>query len=374
MQLNPLYKKLLFAFFTIIGLGIVGCSFLYFKNKAHQNEAPESIAVSHMTSCDEGEIVSVLSSRIQSDLRKKTDLELQTQMIDAGHSYDTVRLDHIFNSLKVSVENIRAQDQTSSDGTLACVVSVRVKPFADVFVDANKSLRASGASSSDCTDGCEEVTDQTLERQAIDSSFDYDSQSVVANNIRYTLQKDSDGQVVMTYTESEPLIQFMKNAIVAALDLPNVLANNAQMQLDQDAQNVETNQKLELVQQSMNLRLKEVNAENMKANDQLNTIWQRAGVTVTQSLLEQQRDWLKKRDVDCQILAERSWYDLKDEEKPNYDLEHGSWNQSMTTTDKEIRRVICITKRTSDRIAPLTQEITAIQDRLAAAQTVPAKP
>lgn len=375
MQLKSSYKKFLIIFLVIAGL-VAGLYFFITKAKAKQQQV---VTVSSMTSCSDPEVVQMLASQVSGDIKQKTVVNLQTYVLNVGKSYDTARFENIFNSLDVKVANIRAQDQTSSDGTLSCTASVKVTPSINVFTDASTSLHALGASTMQgCTDECGDDINgnSSLESQALDGSLKYNGKSVSASGLDYTLQKDADGKVILSYTAPDLLVSFMTSAIVDALNLSNTLAKTAKDKADADAQTAETNQKLALVQQAMDLRLKEVNATNEAANNQLNTLWQAAGTATTQSLLDEQRDWLKKRDVDCQIKAEQDWYQLKDDEKQSYNLEHESWSPLMISTDKEIRRVICVAKRTNDRIAPLTQEITAVHDRLLAAQATaaPSKP
>ena len=87
-----------------------------------------------------------------------------------------------------------------------------------------------------------------------------------------------------------------------------------------------------------------------QANQKLNLVWNATSAAVRQKLLTEQRAWLKKRDLDCQLQSLDVAPDAQDQ-----------------------RRLICERDVTTQRVQPLRQAIER-QETLLAQQPLPSAP
>jgi uncharacterized protein YecT (DUF1311 family) len=361
-MLQPNQKKYLIIS-TIVAVLVVILGYLLIRNKS-SNE-PLVIENLSVASCNDDNILKSLRDNLKTELQKKNVVDLQSGITNKRNNYDTNRLMSIFNTVHISVRNIIPDPTVATDGSVACMATIKYTIPADVYVDAAATRKVKPAYNQNC-ENCEDdqgsgIGGQTLESQALDSQLNYDGTSVSYDHVKYRIQKDTDGNILVTDSDSSELISFVSSAIVDALDLVNATkASQAnQAMTDSSAQN--TSQKLEIVQKAMALRLAEVTNSSTQANDQLNTLWQAATPQIKARLLEGQREWLKSRDVNCQLDSVRGLDTLKESEKEPYEIETYNWTQAMIDSDKEIRRTLCVAKKTSDRVKALPTLMTAIE-------------
>lgn len=349
-------RNIFISVLAVLGIAIVVflclLVFKYFKPK------PEEQAITASVSCSDPEVVKKVRSDLANTIQKQVGLNIQTNILDDGDTYNEEALKAVFSAMKVKASNSRVQDQQSSTGTLTCATTIAVVLPAPIYEEADQVAELEPTDYEQCEVDC--GSGQRNTQRAADSSLDFDGTKVSQASLTYVLQKDTDGKLLVQIEDFGPIKSFVTDAIVNAMDLPNALRRDAESQSSNAEYQAKMQQKLDLITQSMDIRLKEVTAEYDTINNELNSIWQKAGAATTQLILAEQRDWLKKRDIDCEIESDRNT--VKEAEKQTYDSHRESWTNDMDAKDKEIRRVMCINRVTKERIPPLSAKITGIQE------------
>ncbi len=60
---------------------------------------------------------------------------------------------------------------------------------------------------------------------------------------------------------------------------------------------------MELAQKAMNIRKKELDADQVKVVERLNQTWDNFTEEQKQQLQQDQTEWFEKRDVDCKVIS-----------------------------------------------------------------------
>lgn len=347
-------RNIIISLIVLIGVIVVAIFGLkQFQQK--NNTKPIDTTVS----CSDSNVVKNIRADLASSIQKQVGLEIQSTILDQNLSYDQNALDAIFKSLKVKAANSRVQDQQSSTGTLTCATTIAVTIPAHVYTEADQ-YQTLEPSYSECEEEC---GNYRYAQRAANENLEFDGSTTRQASLTYVLQHDTDGNLIVQSQDFDPIKSFVVNAIVNAVDLPNAINRDSAYQLSNEQRESQERKKLDLISQSMDIRLKEVTTEYEQINNQLNSIWQKAGTATTQIILDEQRAWLKKRDIDCEIEAEASPNSIQDNEKQPYELQRGSWTSDMDNKDKEIRRIICVNRVTKERLPVLTSKISEIQEK-----------
>lgn len=355
-------KKVIFGMLGVAVIAILGLLALKFLKPKHEEQA-----ITASVSCSDPEVIKKVRADLANDIQKQVGLNIQTTILDNHNSYNEEALNTIFKVMKVKAANSRVQDQQSSSGTLTCATTIAVVLPTHVYTEADEYQTLE-------PDGCEEDCGSTRYAQrAADANLEFDGSRVTQASLTYVLQQDTEGKLLVQIENFDPIKTFVTNAIVNAMDLPNAEQRNIQSQANNQRDEEQSQEKRNLVTQAMDIRLKEVTNDYEKVNNQLNNIWQKAGSATTQLILDEQRDWLKKRDIDCQIESEKNPENGNDTQKQSYELQRYTWTNDMVAKDKEIRRIICVNRITKERIPELTDRIAELQQSQKAAPA-PATP
>ncbi|WP_151980175.1 DUF1311 domain-containing protein [Acinetobacter guerrae] len=108
-----------------------------------------------------------------------------------------------------------------------------------------------------------------------------------------------------------------------------------------------------LAKQAMDIRKKELDAENQRQVERLNQTWDNFTEEQRDQLKQDQADWIEKRDVDCKVLAQKSVYEIPEKEKETYQKQSNYWDQALSDQNIDIQYTKCFNHRTMERIVYL---------------------
>ena len=105
----------------------------------------------------------------------------------------------------------------------------------------------------------------------------------------------------------------------------------------------------QLAQKAMDIRKKELDEDKTKAVEKMALVWNNLIEEQRTSLENDQKQWVEKRDVDCQVISQKSVYNLSDEQKETYQKHSNYWNEEMGKQNQTMQYTKCFTQRTTER-------------------------
>lgn len=193
---------------------------------------------------------------------------------------------------------------------------------------------------------------QIVAQRLSGSSVQHDGNGVFSQTLRYTPQKGSDGQLMLTYADNT--LPAAANAVAAALlpyGVKDILVVNGQTMSREDAlHRVQQGAQVEVLDELPPQQdvlgefiasqasagempaevlapgrsqpqdvpfdaadLDQAKAANSQAREEINAQWERMDKAVQQGLLEEQRAWIRKRDDSCRQAAAPAGSELQAE-------------------------------------------------------------
>lgn len=107
---------------------------------------------------------------------------------------------------------------------------------------------------------------------------------------------------------------------------------------------------MSLAQKAIDIRKKELDAENASVVERLNQTWDSLNEEQQAKLKSEQAEWFEKRDVDCKVLSQKSVYSLSEHEKETYQKHSQYWNEDMKSQNQQMQYTKCFNQKTVERI------------------------
>ena len=251
-------------------------------------------------------------SKVVSDAateRVKSLIENENITIDMGKLRSTLQ------QVTFNVTNVRTNNSDPNSNKQYCVTEFIVKLPEQLVKDADASREIYGESN---------VTQSAV---LADLSFEMNQ---LKKDIDYLVQPtDSGDKVFVTLENSEALAYFVRDIAVDSL-IKNARQNAVEVAKQEALQAVADQEATAKEYQSV--LVDEAKAKVDTANENLNLVWNATTKEIRDQLLDEQRIWLKKRELECKL-------------------------ESTNVDNSEVARLNCEATMTNQRVNELRQKI-----------------
>lgn len=270
----------------------------------------------------------VLIGQIANEQAEKTLSE--NKFDDGSVMFDKAKIRATLDKIKITIENIRTSKEDPNSAKVFCEGDFKVTIPVDML-DAAEKGRALAKK-------------PKLSQYAQGLGFD-NSANNFNKKIEYSVQPTDDGKKVFAELENVTQLAGLLDEVVAATLLKPLLeskkaeqaAYEQQLLIEQATkeEQIKSEQVQQLAEQKK-AHLEQAQADNALANQTINELWKIIPETTRQSLLAQQRAWVKKKEIDCKLEAAA---------------------KSIDPTERETARLTCDSNVTNERINMLRQQI-----------------
>jgi len=251
-------------------------------------------------------------SKVVSDAateRVKNLIENENITIDMGKLRSTLQ------QVTFNVTNVRTNNSDPNSNKQYCVTEFIVKLPEQLVKDADAAREIYGESN---------VTQSAV---LADLSFEMNQ---LKKDIDYLVQPtDSGDKVFVTLENSEALAYFVRDIAVDSL-IKNARQNAVEVAKQEALQAVADQEATAKEYQSV--LVDEAKAKVDAANENLNLVWNATTKEIRDQLLDEQRIWLKKRELECKL-------------------------ESTNVDNSEVARLNCEATMTNQRVNELRQKI-----------------
>ena len=326
---------------------IAGCD--YFKNKQQADSQSRELAD---WSCTAESNVQQIQDHLKSEYLKAIERKLRQ---DEEFEADQALLHQINNALKFELSRIVTRtDQVAQAKELEC--------HAQLLVKFPKGLqqRASNAFQQKPCEECDYEHEQyTLQ----DYLQDYDSDLTLNNDqlkggFNYSVVKTDQEGLQLNVPSQSAVISTVSSVVRFAVQFAAYQKYNQLMDQDSEKYQQQYSIQAELALKAMNLRKKDLDAEQAKVVERLNATWDRFNDEQKQQQQQDQTEWFERRDVDCKVLAQKSIQDTPENERETYQKHAQYWDEGMLETNLQMQYSKCFIQKTNERIVYLNNLFT----------------
>ena len=256
-----------------------------------------------------------LVSKILNEEAEKAAAEQKST--DGNSVFDISKVRSTLSQFKISIENIRTTKKDPDSTKQFCAGDLKVVVPVDVLSAAGKGRELAGANS--------------VLQFVQDSGFELSANSL-KKGIEYNVQPTDDKKKVFVELDNAKMLGAAVSGVAqSALLKPILEARKNEADAQAKAQQQEHDQQMQAQRQAA---LEQAKADNALANQAITELWKSIPEENRKILLEQQRAWIKKKDVDCRLEAA---------------------SKTTDPTEKETLRLNCDTTATGQRINALRQ-------------------
>ncbi|WP_349679435.1 lysozyme inhibitor LprI family protein, partial [Acinetobacter sp. UBA5934] len=246
--------------------------------------------------------------------RVKELIDTENVTIDMGKLRSTLQ------QITFNVNDVRTNNSDPNSNKQYCVTEFVVKVPAQMIKDA---------------DAARAVYDENNTAQAAvlsDLSFEANQ---LKREIEYLVQPTDDGKkVYVTLENPDVLAYFVRDIAVDSL-IKNARLNAVEVAKQEEMKRVAEEEAS--AQEYQSVLVSEAKTNLDKANENLNLVWNATTKEVRAQLLDEQRIWLKKRELECKL-------------------------DSSNADNPEIYRINCETNMTAQRTTELRQKIYYLEE------------
>ncbi|TXJ06064.1 MAG: DUF1311 domain-containing protein [Acinetobacter sp.] len=335
-------KTLLFPVFALLTLGTTGCD--YFKNNKDDPVKVETVDTDW--SCGSENQLQQLKASLKQHYLQMLDRDLR-----AGDYYNVNQdiLQKIQNGIRFEIKNIRTvNDAPNKASQLTCESQLIVhlpkglqKRAENAYLEYQKN----------CDEGCDGgyptlhdyLGDEYEGRQALQLNHDQ-----LAGKFNYYITK-TDKEGILAHSDEKDVLTGLVFVTIKAVQYAAYIQENHQIEKDALTNEQQSNAQTQLAQKAMDIRQKELDADKTKAVEKLALVWNNLSEEQRSSSQTDQKQWVEKRDVDCQVISQKSVYDLSDEQKETYQKHSNYWTEAMRNQNQTMQYTKCFTQRTTER-------------------------
>ena len=230
------------------------------------------------------------------------------------------------SKVSITIENIRTAKQDPNSTKVFCEGSLKISPSPEILKQADEARKESNLI--------------TISDEAKNQSFEQSANAFV-KAIEYNVQPTDDGKNVFVEVDSPRTFSVVLGEMVGFSILGPMIKNQKIERMQAEAaqkqqaeeQQMESERLLnEQKQAQLEANLAMAQSENTLANQAINELWKNYPVDAKKLMLEAQRAWVKKKELDCKVEAASS---------------------STDSNEKEIVRLNCDTRATKSRVYEL---------------------
>lgn len=322
---------------------LTGCDF--FKGKKDSAEAEQAALAVNEWDCSNEAKLKEIKTALQQDYLKKLDKALRNS---SYYQSDKNLTDTITQHIQFEVKSITTvTEQPETAKQLECRSELIVK------MPKGLQQRAENGFMAESCDECEreagtlkdyiesEAYGLTMQNDQLKGAFDYKLIKTDKEGIQLQLPKENNVLEGLVYiTEKAVLLAAYEEENKGIAD-----SHEAYMQNEAEQQ--------ELAQKSMDIRQKELNADQAKVVERLNQTWDNFTSEQKAQLQQDQSDWFEKRDVDCKVLAQTSIHNFAEKDRETYQQHYNYWDEQMKAQNQDMQYTKCFNQKTSERIVYL---------------------
>ena len=342
---NPPSSKKKFFGLLLLAIAILGAFGFYYttqkKAKTPKLADTPKTTEAKTFSCADTNNLNALKQSLTTLIRNNAESNVKA----SKDAYDTKQLNEWLNSTQVvSIKNVRTKTKDSEENLLVCESTVAVKASQEMWDNAKMAMDLPQICDSE---GCESDSYIYSLDERVGNSDLRLKKGVLEGSFEYRVSQTDEGDITLDLSKySSSAIDTVVEAISSAVRLDAIKEQAAKFEANQS-------EKQALSQHAIEIRVKELGETQTRLDSELNEVWQEIGETNRNARREEQKDWLEKRDVECQLEGSKSLYDLSDDEKEPYQIGYESWTDEMRQQDAKIRTMKCSNKRTAARIKEL---------------------
>ena len=278
---------------------LVGCEKLSFNSAKCNSEDTRKLVI---------ELINKDIDQLTSE-QVKTLINTQNITLDMGKVRSTIK------QFDITVNDVRTNNSDPNSNKQYCVTEFIVKLPEQLVKDADAAREIYGESN---------VTQSAV---LADLSFEMNQ---LKKDIDYLVQPtDSGDKVFVTLENSEALAYFVRDIAVDSL-IKNARQNAVEVAKQEALQAVADQEATAKEYQSV--LVDEAKAKVDTANENLNLVWNATTKEIRDQLLDEQRIWLKKRELECKL-------------------------ESTNVDNSEVARLNCEATMTNQRVNELRQKI-----------------
>ncbi|TCM67064.1 hypothetical protein EC844_110105 [Acinetobacter calcoaceticus] len=316
-----------------------GCD--YFKSKKEPVETKE---VSEW-SCSNPANIDQLQKNLKDDYLKLVDRRLRESKY---YEADQALLKTINDNLKFEIKNVRTITEDAANTTqLQCDSQLVVHLPKGLQQRAENAYTELGK---ECEDGCESGGYDSIKDYLEDGEYSLKlNNNQLTGQFNYDINKtDKDGYTLSAQHQSD-VIEGVSFMVVKAVQFASYVKENKEIQVSDQKNTQEYLEQRQLSQKAMDIRKKELLTEKVKQVEQLNQAWDNLSEELRLEHKQEQADWFVKRDVDCNVLAQKSVGQLSEREVETYQQQYNYWDDAMREQNKQMQYNKCFIQRTSER-------------------------
>ena len=229
---------------------------------------------------------------------------------------DMGKLRGVLKQITFNVSDIRTNNSDPNSKKEYCVTQFVIKIPDQIIKDA---------------DATRDISEETnVAQAAVISDLTLESNQL-EKELEYSVQPTDDGKkVYITLENPDALSMFVRDIAIDSL-LKNARQNAAELEKQEELKRVAQEQAD--AQEYQSILITEAQSNLNKANENLNIVWNATTKEIREKLLDEQRLWLKKRELECKL------------------------NSSSAEENPEVYRLNCETQTTVQRVNELRQKI-----------------
>ncbi len=229
---------------------------------------------------------------------------------------DMGKLRGVLKQITFNVSDIRTNNSDPNSKKEYCVTQFVIKVPDQIIKDADATRNISEETN---VAQAAVISDLTLESNQLEKELEY------------SVQPTDDGKkVYITLENPDALSMFVRDIAIDSL-LKNARQNAAELEKQEELKRVAQEQAD--AQEYQSILITEAQTNLNKANENLNIVWNATTKEIREKLLDEQRLWLKKRELECKL------------------------NSSNAEENAEVYRLNCETQTTVQRVNELRQKI-----------------
>ncbi|MEJ5036580.1 DUF1311 domain-containing protein [Acinetobacter johnsonii] len=334
-------KKTIFASLILSSLFLSACNRT--ENKAETVAEPQEMSD---WSCTAPANVEQIQAHLKAEYLKALDRRLRDSR---EYEADEKLLTQINNGIRFEIKGISTTtEKPETAKQLDCESQLLVIFPKGLQKRAENAFLARPCE--ECEDGYQSTLRDVLEEGEYSLNLDNDQlQGAFSYNI---IKTDKEG-ISLNVPNQNGVIDGVVLVTQHAVQFAAYEKANLEQQENIKQYNEQEVAQMELAQKAMNIRKKELDADQVKVVERLNQTWDNFTEEQKQQLQQDQTEWFEKRDVDCKVISQKSVYQMTDSEKETYQKQSQYWDEALRAQDQQLQYTKCFNQKTNERIVYL---------------------
>jgi uncharacterized protein YecT (DUF1311 family) len=234
------------------------------------------------STCSDSAAQTALQSAIREGLEKS--IVAQSKNEDGMATIEASKIRAAIAELKLVIENIRTTKEDPNSTKKFCTGNLKIVFGTQVFTDADKAREIAGMP----------TLSQAVDSAGLEKGADY-----LKGDLDYSVQPTDDGSKVVAEFEAAGTKLDVFGEVIAASLLRGNLENKQRIDLQNAAMAEKAN--ADAIEAERQATLQQALVNRKAADAALNAAWQSIDPATRQTILPQQRAWIKRKDATCRV-------------------------------------------------------------------------